>query len=213
MSTFISGGCKNGKSLFAQRVAAACGAPLYYIATMIPHDAEDEERIRRHRRERAGWGFETLECGRDILSALVRADTGGSFLLDSVTALLANEMFAPDGIHAQAHLKVADELEQFVRRAPNTVLVSDYIYSDAALYDPLTENYRAALAHIDRRMARCCDDVLEIACGRIIVHKGALAARVRSDPLAPKRSSGRGSPENRSREEDALRTCMEVSSK
>ena len=77
MSTFISGGCKNGKSLYAQRVARAAGAPLYYIATMIPRDWEDDARIARHRAEREGWGFETLECGRSILSCLDRADPDG----------------------------------------------------------------------------------------------------------------------------------------
>ncbi len=174
MSTFISGGAKNGKSFYAQRIAKSAGTPLYYVATMIPHDAEDDARVLRHRAERAGWGFETLECGRDILSCLERADAGGSFLLDSVTALLSNEMFAPDGIHADAHLRLADELEAFVRRAPNTVLVSDFIYSDAALYDDLTEAYRAALAHVDRRLARCCDNVLEVVAGRVVVHKGVL---------------------------------------
>ena len=139
MSTFISGGAKNGKSFFAQRIAKAAGAPLYYIATMIPHDGEDRARIARHRAERVGWGFETLEVGRDILSCLDRADPKGSFLLDSVTALLSNEMFAPEGIHLDAHIRLADDLTEFVRRAPNTVLVSDFIYSDAALYDELTE--------------------------------------------------------------------------
>ena len=174
MSTFISGGAKSGKSLWAQRVARAAGAPLYYVATMIPRDREDEARIARHRAERAGWGFVSLECGRDILSCLDGADAGGAFLLDSVTALLANEMFAPDGVHPDAHLRLADELEAFVDRAPGTVLVSDFIYADAWLYDPLTEAFRAALAHIDRRLARRCDDVLEAAAGQITVRKGAL---------------------------------------
>lgn len=174
MSTFISGGAKSGKSSYAQRLAVASGTPRYYVATMIPRDAEDEARIARHRAERAGQGFITLECGRDILSCLDRADAGGSFLLDSVTALLANEMFAPDGVRPDAHLRLADELEQFVARAPRTVLVSDYIYADADLYDPLTESYRAALAFLDRRLARCCDDVLEAVAGQMIIHKGAL---------------------------------------
>ena len=174
MSVFISGGCKNGKSLHAQRIARAMGAPLYYVATMIPRDDEDEARIRRHREERSGWGFQTLEQGRYILDCLERADPRGAFLLDSVTALLANEMFPPEGVKPDAAEKIADELAAFVSRAPNTVLVSDYIYSDAALYDPLTEAYRAGLAHVDRRLARCCDDVLEIACGQIIVHQGGI---------------------------------------
>ena len=174
MSVYISGGCKNGKSFYAQRVAKACGGPLYYVATMIPGDAEDLARIRRHRDERAGWGFETLEVGRDILRCLEHADPKGAFLLDSVTALLSNEMFPPGDVDAGAHLRLADALSEFVDRAPNTVLVSDFIFSDAALYDPLTEAYRRGLAHIDRVMAQQCDNVIEVVGGQFIVHKGVL---------------------------------------
>ena len=174
MSTFISGGCKNGKSFYAQRIAKAMGTPLYYVATMIPHDAEDDARVVRHRAERAGWGFETLECGRDILSCLDRADPAGAFLLDSVTALLSNEMFTPSGMDPDAPEKVARELTEFVRRAPRSVLVSDYIYSDANRYDDWTEAYRRGLARVDRALAAACDDVLEVVHGQVIVHKGAL---------------------------------------
>lgn len=174
MATFISGGCKNGKSYFAQRVAKAYGAPLYYVATMIPHDDEDDARILRHRADRAGWGFETLECGRDVLACLDHADARGSFLIDSATALLSNEMFAPDGFHAGAPDKVAAALVEFVRRAPNTVVVSDYIYSDAAVYDEWTLAYRRGLARVDRALAQACDCVCEAVAGQIIVYKGAL---------------------------------------
>ena len=174
MSTFISGGCKNGKSFYAQRIAKAGGVPLYYIATMIPRDGEDDARVLRHRQEREGWGFETLEYGTDILSCLDGADASGSFLLDSVTALLANEMFTADGIRPDAPEKLARELVEFVRRAPNTVLVSDYIYSDANLYDDWTEAYRRGLAHIDRALAAACDNVLEVVHGLVTVHKGRL---------------------------------------
>ena len=173
MSTFISGGCKNGKSFYAQRIAKESGSPLYYIATMIPHDSEDDARILRHQQERDGWGFETLECGSNILSCLEHADPNGSFLLDSVTALLSNEMFAPDGFHPEASEKIAQELCEFVRRAPNTVLVSDFIYSDAAQYDEWTEAYRRGLAYIDRALAKECDCVIEVVNGQIIHYKGA----------------------------------------
>ena len=174
MSTYISGGCKNGKSFYAQRVAKAGGTPLYYVATMIPRDGEDQARIRRHRDERSGWGFETLECGRSILDCLDSADPDGSFLLDSVTALLSNEMFSPEGADMGAARRVAEELEAFIQRAPNTVLVSDYIFSDALLYDDLTEAYRRGLAYIDRHLAARCDNVIEVVGGQFIVHKGVL---------------------------------------
>lgn len=174
MSTLISGGASSGKSMLAQRIARAGGAPRYYVATMIPRDAEDRARVARHRLERAGWGFETLECGRDILSCLAHADPRGVFLVDSVTALLANEMFPPEGFRPDAHVVLAEDLSKFVRRAPNAVLVSDFIYSDAVRYDGPTEAFRAALAHVDRRLAACCDNVLEAAAGQVVVHKGVL---------------------------------------
>jgi adenosylcobinamide kinase/adenosylcobinamide-phosphate guanylyltransferase len=174
MSVYISGGCKNGKSTHAQRIAKALGSPLYYVATMIPRDEEDRARVRRHIGERAGWGFQTIECGCSILSCLSQADTSGAFLIDSVTALLSNEMFPPDGsVDLDAPRRIANELAQFVARAPRTVLVSDYIFSDAAIYPELVEAYRRGLAEIDRRVAGACDALIEVASGIAIFHKGA----------------------------------------
>ena len=49
MTFLISGGAKNGKSGMAQDLAVelAAGGTHYYLATMIPVDEEDRERIRR----------------------------------------------------------------------------------------------------------------------------------------------------------------------
>jgi adenosylcobinamide kinase/adenosylcobinamide-phosphate guanylyltransferase len=52
--------------------------------------------------------------------------------------------------------------------------VSDFIYSDAFIYDEFTENYRKSLAYIDRQCAQACDIVLEAYAGNIIAHKGSL---------------------------------------
>ena len=97
MNYFLSGGAKNGKSSLAQEIVCAQGGPRYYLATMIPHDDEDRLRIRRHLDNRAGLGFQTVECGTDILASLSQMEPDGAVLLDSVTALLSNEMFRADG--------------------------------------------------------------------------------------------------------------------
>jgi len=179
MTVLISGGAKNGKSSLAQELAVqlAAGGSLYYVATMIPADGEDEERIRRHIADRDGMGFETIECGRDILSCLEKADENGTFLLDSATALLLNEIF-PDPTSCEmdesAPKRCAEGLCEFARRVKNAVIVSDCIYSDAALYDEVTEAYRRGLAHVDRQLARVCDTVLEVSAGQVILHKGVL---------------------------------------
>lgn len=180
MNVFISGGCKNGKSMYAQNIAKKMaeqsGRPLYYVATMIPADDEDRARIRRHLEDRSGWGFETLEQGRNICAALdsggdgekQKVDPKGVFLLDSVTALLSNEMFLPDGtFDPDAGQRVGEELCSFARRTGNTVFVSDYIYSDARCFDNWTETYRQALAHVDRQLAAVCGQVIEVAYGHI----------------------------------------------
>lgn len=175
MRVFISGGCKNGKSYYAQTLAkqiCSDGFPLYYLATMVPADEEDLQRIEKHRREREGWGFETIEISRNILTATDGCDADGSFLLDSVTALLANEMFEKDGtLVPNAAQKVAEDLALFVRKVKNIVFVSDDIHSDACFYDAITEEYRRGLALIGRKLANVCDSVLEVSAGNIIAHK------------------------------------------
>ncbi|MBE5808960.1 MAG: adenosylcobinamide kinase/adenosylcobinamide-phosphate guanylyltransferase [Clostridiales bacterium] len=173
MSIFISGGCKNGKSTLAERIASASAGPRYYVATMIPHDGEDEARIRRHRLARRELGFTTIECGRSILDALQSADTAGAFLIDSVTALLANEMFTEGGAFVpNAADMVARDLLAFIAKAPDTVLVSDDIFQDAGLYDEWTERYRAGLGMIGCSLAKACDRVIEVVAGQAIIYKG-----------------------------------------
>lgn len=183
MNYFISGGCKNGKSYYAQQVARDMAQsqelPLYYLATMIPTDEEDRARIRRHLSERDGWGFDTVEQGTDICSCLggttVDGNTvnpSGVFLLDSVTALLQNEMFKADGsVDLNAADRLEKELTEFVAKTGNTVFVSDYIYSDAFIYEELTEEYRRGLAQLDKALAKACHQVVEVAYGFINEYK------------------------------------------
>ena len=179
MRIFISGGCRNGKSTYAQILAKhqqTEGSPLFYVATMNAADTEDEERIRKHRQNREGLGFTTIEKHRrieDIVKNCSPHDLQGSFLLDSITALLANEMFIPGGeVNHNAHEQIASGILMVLENISRIVIVSDYIYSDAMLYDTLTEHYRKSLAALDRLTAMHCDIVLEVAYTNIIVHKG-----------------------------------------
>ena len=90
MRLLFIGGCKSGKSSTAQRMARAlaCGKPMYYWATMEPHDGEDLARIRRHIADRDGWGFTTIERARDLTAGLEAVRPEGTVLFDSVTACL-----------------------------------------------------------------------------------------------------------------------------
>ncbi len=176
MTIFLSGGAKNGKSSLAQDLAVrlAGDGALYYVATMIPVDEEDRQRIRRHVADRAGMGFETIECGRQIHSVLENADRNGTFLVDSVTALLMNEMFSENGVDSSAGERCASDLTALIRSVNHAVIVSDTIFSDADRYDEITELYRASLAMADRACAAECDTVIEMVAGQPVIYKGGL---------------------------------------
>lgn len=179
MTCFISGGAKSGKSSLAQELAVALsgGGKRYYVATMLSTGPEDDERIRRHVADRAGLGFETLECSARLPDCLERADREGTFLVDSVTALLQNALFPAErdyAIDADAARRCCRELLAFIASVGHAVIVSDYIYADAETYTPETETYRRCLAHLDRQLAAACDTVVEVSVGQRIVHKGVL---------------------------------------
>ena len=184
MHIYVSGGAKNGKSYFAQRAARALAAggsassrPLYYVATMLPTDEEDLARIARHLKEREGWGFQTIEQSHHIEEVPAKAAPDGVFLLDSVTALLANEMFASrepcadGGLDSDAPARVAAQLLRFLEETEDAVLVSDYICGGGTRYDEWTRAYMEGLAYIDRTVAAACDRVVEIAAGQRIEYK------------------------------------------
>ncbi|MGL5259324.1 MAG: bifunctional adenosylcobinamide kinase/adenosylcobinamide-phosphate guanylyltransferase [Lachnospiraceae bacterium] len=177
MKILISGGCKNGKSTYAQVLAKAQqekigSVPLYYVATMKPYDKEDEARISRHIEERKGMGFETIEIEKDILELKMLCKQNCSILLDSTTALLMNEMFQENNIDLMCYKKIGTEFEELLRYFNDIVIVSDGIYSDAIIYSKETKEYRKALAYIDKICAKHCEIVIEACFGNFIYHKG-----------------------------------------
>lgn len=176
MKILLCGGSKSGKSSLGQRLAKelAAGGPMYYLATMIPGDSEDRARIERHREDRAGWGFETVECGRALTGCFDRLDPAGTVLLDSVTALLANEMFPGPELDRNAPWRTSEELRCLGERCRNVVYVADDIFSDAGRYEETTEFYRRGLAQVNRILAEQCDTVAEMCSGIPILFKGEL---------------------------------------
>ena len=176
MNIFVIGGAKSGKSMFAQRLAKKMayeeGRSLYYVATMIPYDDEDKARIVRHRKEREGWGFETIEWGRDIerLIYMKDFDRDGVFLIDSVTALVGNEIFDENwNLIEGAGAKAAAGLLRFAEGTGNTVFVSDFLHGDtyegSGKYDFSTEEYMKSLAYAGRQLADVCDKVYRLNAG------------------------------------------------
>lgn len=175
MKILLSGGCKNGKSYYAQKMLndMAGTGKKYYIATMQPYDEEDQQRILNHQKERENWGFITIEQPKDIGMVTQYSEKNSSALLDSTTALLMNEMYHDNTINSNAYLGVIDGLKRICSHFQIFIIVSDSIYSDALAYKEYTRAYQFGLAQIDKFLAKELDMVIEICFGNMIFHKGA----------------------------------------
>lgn len=179
MKILILGGSKSGKSMLAQRLVRALsnGGPMYYWAAMEPGDVEDLARIERHRKEREGWGFETIERGRALEGALPLAENA-SVLFDSVTALLANEMFRGAEPDAGAPERALEELLAAAGSAENFVCVCDDLFRGGDGRDGWTDEYVRGLGHICRGLAKRFDIVGEVSMGLLKLHKGELPPEI-----------------------------------
>ncbi len=91
----ISGGNGSGKSRYAESIVAKTAGPRYYIATMQPKTEDNHRRIVKHRHQREGLGFITLEQPTQVGTAPVTADS--VVLLEDVSNLLANTIFDAGG--------------------------------------------------------------------------------------------------------------------
>lgn len=166
MMALVAGGSASGKSALAEGLAAQLPAERkVYLATMPDAGAEAAERIARHRRSRAGLGFETLECQKGLRG--VQVPFGACVLLEDVPCLLANELF--DGGRPE---DVAADILDLACRCRHLVIVSGDLFSDGRRYGAETEDYLKRLAGINRQLAQSADLVLEAVCSVPVLWKG-----------------------------------------
>ena len=96
MISLVVGGQNSGKSKFAEELAVKSGeGRLYYLATMKVCDEAGEERIRRHRKQREGKGFITIELqyGIDRAAEMMDEPAESVVLLECMANLVGNELY------------------------------------------------------------------------------------------------------------------------
>ena len=164
MKILLIGGSKSGKSRLAQELVRSFGRPMVYWAAMEPADEEDRRRIEKHLRDRDGWGFQTLECGRALEAAFPLLPRHAAVLFDSITALLANEMFGA-AAEENAGERAARELLALAGHAEHLVCVCDDFWREEDAYGRLTRQFQRELARICRSLAAQFDTVCEVTAG------------------------------------------------
>lgn len=156
MTVLITGGSGCGKSTFAEKLTESLSAgSRVYIATMRVADEESARRVARHRAQRAGKGYRTIECPKDLSGT--EFAPGASVLLEDLPNLLANEMFGGGDWK-----RIAPALKELSGKCRHLVIVTNDVFSDGENYDPSTAEYMRCLAQINSEAARMAEVVAEV---------------------------------------------------
>jgi adenosylcobinamide kinase/adenosylcobinamide-phosphate guanylyltransferase len=163
--TFVTGGVKSGKSKRALDIACSWRSgngkpPLFFIATAEAFDPEMAARIERHKAERAGLGFATIEEPLDLAAALPRC--GQYVLVDCLT------MWVNNIIYRGRSGDFDRMLDSFIAGLPDkkeAVIVSNETGLGNIPADELTRRYNILLAEANRRTAGAADRVELIVSG------------------------------------------------
>ena len=162
MTVLILGPNGSGKSVYAEKLASqfSSGA-LYYIATMIPYGEEGKIRVEKHRKQREGAGFITIEKPSFVSEIPLTSDT--VVLLEDVSNLLGNALF--DGDRNGSDISVFTDIESLCLKCRNAVIVSidDLIAKEE--YDNETLGYIDAMNRLNRRLFDLADVVVSMRDG------------------------------------------------
>ena len=93
--TLVTGGCRSGKSTFAEKKMLELSGPHLYIATSPNIDNELDERITKHQNRRASYGWDTIEEQVD-LTRMVYRNNGGSTLVECLTLWINNLLYVAE---------------------------------------------------------------------------------------------------------------------
>lgn len=172
MLELITGGSGSGKSAYAEeRVLSYGEKKRIYIATMYPFDEESKKRVQRHRKMRAGKGFETIERYTDLASLKIPGRP--VILLECMSNLVANEMFREDGAGSKTVEAVLRGVAALEEQADAVILVTNEIFSEAACYEGETGTYQEYLGTINQKLGKRAKRVTEVVYGIPLTVKGA----------------------------------------
>ncbi|MDY8109540.1 bifunctional adenosylcobinamide kinase/adenosylcobinamide-phosphate guanylyltransferase [Fulvimarina sp. 2208YS6-2-32] len=166
---FVLGGARSGKSAYAERRARDTGLSLTYLATSQIFDAEMAERVSRHRSERAGDGWTTIEEPLALGETLSRvAVPGGVVLVDCLTLWVTNLMMAERDVSADV-----DRLVGLIEGGLGgpVIFVSNETGLGIVPDNKMARDFRDHAGRLNQRIAAVAGEVVFVAAGLALVLK------------------------------------------
>ena len=181
----ITGGSGSGKSEYAEQTIMeymrntskeeGTDQKLYYIATMMPFGEETKKKIARHRRMRAGKGFQTIECYTDLrehLEPVISGTCESHLLLECMSNLTANELYAEEGAKEKAAEIILEGISFLRERCRSLVVVTNEVFSESGEDSEEMKHYKKVLGTVNVQMAEMADRVTEVVYGIPVEVKG-----------------------------------------
>ena len=168
----VLGGCRSGKSRFAEEWVASRYPRRIFLATMArTDDQEMDRRIALHRQRRtAGW--RTVEEPLDLVGGL-RREQGQSdvILIDCLTLWLTN-LLLHDLSDGEIENAVQALAQGVAASTVPVVLVANEVGLGLVPESPLGRRFRDLAGWTNQRMAQVCDQVVLVAAGLPLRLKG-----------------------------------------
>lgn len=161
--SLILGGSRSGKSRIAEERARETGLQLVYVATATAGDAEMQERIDRHRADRAeqnvGWYSieEPLDLSKVILE---QSGEGCCILIDCLTLWLSN------CLHKDCWVEQKQNFLSALKQANGEVfMVSNETGLGVVPMGELSRDFVDQSGFLHQELAQICDQVTLVVAG------------------------------------------------
>ncbi len=162
---YITGGCRSGKSAFAQKQAEKHSGSLLYVATAEVRDAEMADRVDKHQIARG----ERWQCLEEpvVLSEKIPPAVGdcSAVLIDCLTLWLSNllEKYGEDDAKI---LQEAEALIESLRHLDTTIyIVSNEVGSGIVPENYLARRFRDLAGLLNQTFAEAADEAWLVASG------------------------------------------------
>lgn len=159
--TLVTGGQRSGKSAFAMEMALKeCKNPIY-LATSRVYDDEHAKRIERHKRDREGKNWETIE--EDL--TLSKHDVSGRVVVIDCVTLWTTNNFSDLSDDERCLQKLKDDFDSFSSKGAHFIFVTNEIGMCEQSQNDVQRRFTALLGWFNQYIASRSDDIYLMVSG------------------------------------------------
>ena len=157
----VTGGCRSGKSAFAESLALSLSPAPVYLATARVQDDEMRARVEKHR-ERRGPQWTNIEEDKGLAA---HDFAGRVVLLDCLTLLCSNYLFDADGDSDSALSSLTDELQHLFAQDATFIAVTNEVGLGGVSANPLQRKFADMQGLLNQFVASLADEVHLVVSG------------------------------------------------